>query len=575
MEWALDLFGNKQMVHASYSTVNRNHQYLCPNCHAPVQLRKGPRRQPYFAHVSGRADPSCELYMPMLGNGTISENSIRERPSRSLGLYLRLLDTRKIPYSWQLEIGIPEPDSENGKLKFPFAWGGERIIPVHSIGVGGKRIPIRPRTEVYYISCEGVSEGNWANRIQQPIPGINTIGITLFRYSPMGGRRLAEGQPLYWGRAYVMIWKERNEPNLLVHPDRLVVRPLHKWEQWSGAFIKLPVNYDREVESWVKHWMERAVEYPPAELALVSPMPLQRLVDGSLIVPLNTEVIISIVGEEGTQGWTEVLISAPNSEKIKRFKGGGAIPCIFSIGCLQPGRTDIWLNDNPEEGLQLIGVTDRKPSGMFRGITLHGKKVDDDKDIVTSFYSSEAKLLLQQVREKKVELNAIDIPNGAKLTIRWKLLGQGEWNEWTTDNGKLSKGDDLAGSIISRLLELLDQPQLSIEIDAGGFGKIELDSVYKEINGKVSMSRKWRERAKWLLSQSRMFCGGVVIHPEWKRKISIKDLEMETLHQEDQRLLKKLVSHCTWPQNLEPQVRAVLNEWYQIRKTQLSHLKGK
>lgn len=565
MYLALDRTRNIK-IHASDPTASRFDEYVCLICHSPVHLRKGRKRQPYFAHVSGRADPDCELYMSMIIDGSVLHQSLREHSYCSLELYVRIFEIGDTHNNWQLQMYIPEPDHSIGNLVFPFAYGGKLILPVNSIGRGGRKVSIRPRYEPYCIGTENLSEGNWTSKIKQPVSGLSAHGFSLFRYSPVAGRKLADDSTLYWGHTYVLVWNASNfEPPWWPHKGNLTIIALQNQDHWHGVTVKFPSEYDSQVEIWANTLLKHAVEFPPAQVSLVSPLLTGRLDDGSLVISPNTQVIIGVVGEMETRSWQEIKIAVSSRVQIMKYSHDGQSPFLLSLGLIKPGRIEIWLDDNSQDSLNLLCDTDFLPLPMFQGVLLRGEGIDDGQEVVETLCSSTAQWLLEQVHQKKVVLTGFEIPNGIPLTIRWNL-GESEWNEWITNKSELvtheRNVDDTAFSLLSKILY---QSRLILEINAGDFGKVKVQFDNITSNYQISMGRKWREKVKWLLSLSRMYHGNTLVYIE-KNSFHINTSIIKLFEEQDQLLLLNLLSYRTWPRSLETHLRAAINECYMVRK---------
>lgn len=140
LEWALDI--NKEHVHASSSDAIRGKIYVCPRCKKDTLLKKGTKRVPHFAHVSRQTNNNCELYIPpaIYSTKTEGKTAIDALNEYSLDIYLNIEKD-----NWSLEIKIFSAIGQyegNTFVKLPFAWEGERKIPLSSIRTNGKKFAL-------------------------------------------------------------------------------------------------------------------------------------------------------------------------------------------------------------------------------------------------------------------------------------------------------------------------------------------------------------------------------------------------------------------------------------------------
>lgn len=560
MEWAIDP-ATGQHVSASQKTALRFRMYECPRCGAQVRLRKGPRRVPHFAHVSGLANPDCEMYVPVFSSGIGLPSGSRGRSYRSLGLYLHVIEGSTRPFSWHLEIGIPEPDIELGSIRVQCAWDGMREFGVRSIGRGGRRVRVRPEAGAYMLMAEGVPESDWVRRVRQPIPGLSLREISIFRFAASGGRRIGEQQPLYWGRTYGLLWTPPMGPNWWPKAELMDVALLQRVDKWCGALIRFPDSHDRQVESWVDQCLGRRIERSLAELTLVSPLPLARLSDGTYVVRPDQEVIVGISGEPGAQGWSHIMLAHPNNDRLSRHKGHGTVPALFSLGSLDIGRTDLWLDGDEEGCLQLFAVSDFQPPLLNLGVELHVQQERGGHGSSIPLHAAGSSNVLRDVRSNQTRLVGIRLPERVLVILRWRQVAQkSDWQSWSPPTEHSYERNELEALTLSKLRELLLSPDLDIEIDAGEFGKARVNarSASDLRMGQRRMTNQWRGRVRWLMSMAHSAPQGGTRSRGLSQVIE-RGL-ITCLHPVDQMLVKQLIAYRTWPVDLVPHITAVISE---------------
>ncbi|MFB9275758.1 competence protein CoiA family protein [Cohnella cellulosilytica] len=551
MEWALD--ANKQHVHASSPNANKGKSYLCPRCKKDAFLRKGKKRIPHFAHVSGQTNINCELYIPpVIYASQVEGNKPEDIPIKKfLELYINVIEKR-----WTLDIKIPFTLGQNNgnvSLKIPFAWEGERTVPLNSIQTNGKRVRIRLQSHDYRILINGQIDAEWKRRLEQPVRGLDDIIPTIFHYSRLSGRRVTENQPLQWGMSYVLVWSNNTMRLLQNLPVNLAFSKLQDQGNWSGVLLKLPDFYDNYVEQWVEKYLSRSTVYSLPEIKLVTPIPERQNDQEANVISPTTDVVIAIVGQGGSKRWSEISIGSLEDKKRIRHLGNGENPILLSIGKLPLGKTDIWLDDDVDRALRLICIDSTKNIQKIKGVVFRGiNKVGCEESC--SLHSADAKKFFKKMQLNKLRLTDIDLPDGVDLKI--KVSGN-QSVEWIVKTDGVESFEKKA----SLLNELLRQDSQCVYIDAGGFGKLDISPIDLTDEKRLSMRPKWRKQMKWIISmlQSQNKHEEVMVQLEIDKKAY--EFKTHNLDYQDQALLQKLLRVHLIPISMLPYVRSSIHEY--------------
>ncbi|MCK1994910.1 hypothetical protein GW626_01500 [Peribacillus muralis] len=555
MHYAINLNNQKRVV-ATDSNISRYAKYICPVCHAPVHLRKGRYKVPYFAHNSGGAKPSCALYTATdYGDGLFSLTTLNEASYRTLGLYLRLIESGQQPFDWRIEMGIPESDTLQGLIRVPFAIDGVRVLPSASIRNGGQRIPIQPGIGPFHIQSENIPEGRWKARITQPVQGLDLNNLTIFRYSPFGGRRLRPEQALYWGRSYVVIFRFNAEPPFWPSENTIIKKELKGREGWKGFFIQLPNRSNKEVQNWVKQNTARLVMHPPAEIRLISPLPEKRLPDGSYVIQDGSNVAIGIAGESGAKKWKQICWKNSNDVLPFRLSGQGDIPSVIKL-CLKQGRNEIWLDEDVYESLQVFVEATVFTANEIPGIKLYGED-SKKQQLAINLHTKEAEDFL---RDRRANFTGIKIPSFINVDIKWQDSNLSDWKHHRIEGKEYHENDELE-SIVNLLNNITKQNNKYLTIDAGDWGKVSLDVGEKQVEIRIlDMGSKWRKRVQYLLN----------LLPSIKNNTAYISITMESdfsmMSEKDQIILRKIVSQKQWPKVLYPNLYVLLSEYRKALK---------
>lgn len=537
---------------ASDPAIARSPYYVCPICQAPVHLRRGGGKVAHFAHNSKQAKASCELY---------NENSDkhlkeREAPYRKLGLYLRLSDEHKPPINWSLEIGIPESDVDVGRIRIPFSWGGQRIIPVSAIKSGGHRVRITPGVGPFTILQDDIPEGRWKSRITQPILGLDIKKINAFPYSPFGGRRLNEGKPFYWGRAYVLLWVSNYSPKWWPFEEIIQPIPLRGYSAWSGVYVQFPAGYNRQVEEWAMEHTGRSILHPPAELELITPFPEYRLPDGSYVISNGNRVSLGIIGEPGVRKWREIFCHCLNTEVTQRISGRGIVPSVIQLP-LAAGRNNIWLDDDMESSLQIIVNSKIEFIQNIPGVKLFARDRESSKEHEVLLHNKEAEQLIRAAYEGNIMFTDVNIPSYVNIRLNWVNSNtKEEQSLYRTYKDEPKELQGFEEKVLELLNNLAVQTNSCISIDAGVFGSLKVgpSSILSSTSLlRFDMGDKWRERALYLLTLAKTITTGRFINIHRK-------LDISSYCDMDQKILARIASQRRWPVALAPYCWNLLNE---------------
>ncbi|PLR92035.1 competence protein CoiA family protein [Bacillus sp. T33-2] len=561
MEYAIHSV-NDIKVSASDPSITRGPYFICPICRAPVHLRRGRGKVPHFAHNYKQAKVDCELYFSIdAAEFYQKNNSEREAPYRSLGLYLRVLDENKPSMSWSLEISIPEPDVSIGTIRLPFALGGQRTIPISTIKSGGQRVRIPPGPGPFYLVCDNVPEGRWKNRINLPIPGLSTKDLNVFRYSPFSGRRLNDNSPFYWGRSYVLLWTISSKPKSIPSQEIIQNVPLRGYTSWDGIFIQLPIIHNKQVEKWLTGITGRSILHPPAELELITPMAENRLSDGSYVIQDGGEVNIGIIGEPGARKWNKISCYNSNTGVTKTSQREGSVPALIQLQ-LNPGRNDIWLDNDIEGNKSIIVDPNVSYTTNIPGISLFAMDNKTLQEFEVLLTNEEAAKLIKKAYEGTVTFTKVNIPSYLNIKIKWKDSKNEEQELNRLAQDEHNSAFEFEEKMLNVLNSLDKQKQSYFSIDAGVFGNLKFEpelnlNMYKRPDKGLNLGQKWRDRANHILNLSRALKNEeyTFIH---------KKVELSLFCERDQKLLTKIISQGTWPLILAPHCWTLLKEAEQI-----------
>lgn len=543
MEWALN--SSLQHVHAFSSDAIRGLSYTCPRCRKETFLRKGKKRIAHFAHVSGQTIKDCELYVPPTIYDSKVENKIIDNLyEKSLDLYVEIEKE-----NWSLHIKIPSAVGQYiGKafLKIPFAWDGERTIPLSSVRSNGKKVRVRLQTQNYNVITNGDMKDDWKTKVTHFVKGLDEDMITIFYFSKLGGRRLLPNTPLQWGETYVLICDHQNIKNFLNLPHLIAHRKLKKVNSWSAMIIKLPTSLDSFIEQWIGNYLNKNVVAPVPQLRLVSPVSSALDDQEAIVVSPFDNVIIAVTGELGAKAWSTIYIHKIDEMQLIRYLGNGEMPILLSIGNLPVGRTEIWLDDDRQSALRLVCQNTIQAVPKISGVLFKGVYSSSGTEETYSLHSKDATNFFEMIQEYKFTLTDVNLPSHVALILKTQI-------------GETVFKEESPSEIALFINQVLHQGN-DVYLDAGGYGSSAIKPLKERENSLISMSTSWREHVKWILLSLRTTRRTVgMIRNDSFKGIDIKELRY--LNRSDKELLLKVSKIEFIPVSMVPQIKECITEF--------------
>lgn len=552
---------NGRLIDASNAVPGR--RYWCPNCGAPCHLRSGDRRVPYFAHNSGQAAEDCDLYHPggyWLGEMPPNSSDYRSL-YRSPSLYVLCSDIWPREREWRLFLLIPDVEAGTGSVKVPTGYRGSVTLPLSSLMRGGKRVQVRPQYTSYQINVQGQVDHVYVARVERSIAGLNRYGCSVFRYSPAGGRRLQDGQSLYWGREYVLVWPADYEPEWW--PHLLGRRPMRPDGIWHCCIIRLPDERDQQTKAWVSQFLRREVKEPPVIMTLTSPVPASWLDDEALVVPAGSEVVVGLFGEPGANIPSVLEIAYPGQEAGQRVDLPRRLPVLVSLGRLMPGRTEVWLPEYPDVGLSLVAVPPGTASVELPSVILRFDNPSTGDFLEGPVFSSQVSDWLNEAANGHLRFNGVSLPERTAAFLRYRTHGDMVWKEVILSRS--TEGEDEAFGephdqfkqrVSDAIRALLSRTGCVLQIDFGNFGSVTLDLMPKQKRtvAATSLRPELRDQIHWLLSLPHN--GGPSASGDGVRLLR-RRLEqiLARFDAPDRDMLLTLVRRPVWPAAAEPHLR--------------------
>lgn len=488
MRQAIDL-DTGRLVDADEVSEWRMGAFKCPCCFDSVQLIAPEERATYFRHLHKSYRTDCENYQVGEGGGYSGTGT---GEGRWLALFV-VTSIKPRTSSWHLELFIPDPGPALKVAHYRDAQG-ERP-PLSNLGSarGGRRINVLPQEADYEVVFG--PKGSGSARILE-IPGLHRRFSNVFRYSESAGRRLGSDEPLVAGESYVVV--SHSSSRL---PDWELVEPLQigRAGDWFGSILTLPPDNSDDLRKWCGRHLNRRVESPRPKLTLLYPPSAIMLDDGAWAIPSDRgDIFVACDGPPGTQppsqvGWKYRYADRPRWSFLR-----GSLPTFLSETAQQRAWYEVLLRDSPRAGLELlIGEQPKLARPAVARVTTRSEPNAAPRS--APLFSQGAEERLQAVREGREELVSIKLPAGLPLEVsvkaptarRWEALGD-----------ETSDPDVSTMDFVDRLRDALSRRELTIRIDAGNFGLVELvgASPPEEMARQIDIPGRLRARIVWLLA---------------------------------------------------------------------------
>ncbi|WP_338555572.1 hypothetical protein [Paenibacillus sp. KS-LC4] len=486
MEWALN--SNLQHVHAFSSDAIKGLSYTCPKCRKETILRKGKKRIAHFAHISGQTIQDCELYVPpTIYASKVEDRIIDNLYEKTLDLYVEIEKE-----NWSVHIKIPSAVGQyTGKafLKIPFAWDGERTIPLSSVRSYGKKVRVKLQSHFHNVKVNGDIQADWKKKVTHYVKGLDEDTINFFYFSKLGGRRLLQDAPLQWGATYVLVFSNQNIRNYFDMPYHISCKKLKKVNNWLAMIIKLPTSSDGFVEQWIRNFFNKSVVAPVPQLRLISPVSSVVNDQEAIVISPSDNVIIAITGEYGAKAWSTIHVQNIEAMQLIRHLGNGEMPTLLKIGSIPVGRTEIWLDDERQSSLKLVCQSTIQTFPKISGVVFKGVYSSSGIEETYSLHSEEATSFFEMIQEYKFTLTDVNLPSHVALLLNTQM------NETVLKNESPTE--------IALVLNQVLRQGNYVSLDAGGFGCSIIKPLKERENSSISMSTSWREQVKWILLSSR------------------------------------------------------------------------
>lgn len=508
MQDALERISRK-LVNAE--NASRIHDFVCPECGAPVILRAGYERTAYFAHASGLSDEDCARYAAGFGNTAAQELAgVPHDYIEALQLQLRI-KRNGAEYGWALEIAVPTYRVNYGSIVIDV---GGRTSEVNLEGNTSLYRPISavPQESPYRV-VEVKPSYSRLSSLDKTCAALDSKFATVFgpidRPDATGIRRSVTFQP---ERTYAFIWAETCSPTF---PEELTVEALTPREKWFGALVAIPHQISSDCFTWLEQFTQLTFVKAAPAIVPVWP-PLIRSVSALQVETLPNHIFNFFVEHPAGTLPPPVFARSAQSERVAKADLHNAP--LYELSPEGAKSVQLVCSKGPRLDVDFqLDVTRLK---SIRPEVVKLAAVDrDGKAVESVLHSSESSGWFSQIRSGELIFKAMTLPAGAKGQVKvrrnaeWiselELVGDGVFR--ISPDSVTNASADLANQLIRIIL---DQTR-SVMVDFSALGRaLILGSVTSAIGEEVEVSSFVLKRIRQYFLQ---FPEVLPIGSRWKR----------------------------------------------------------
>jgi len=276
MLYARDRHGNR--VRADEVSRSRSYGLRCLECSAPVILRKGKVFRAHFAHKAKEAQENCQYYHKGYDHYGFDIHPPDTHRAKDRYISSNLYCRGGFDSDFELSLLLPKGSGFpiwSGRIVISGKWGNnERSwTQLHR----STYIPIRLRPSLHpLIQFVGDVNESYKN-ILLSVGGLEEP-VNCFNFSDNYGRRLGQGEELYWGDKYWVI--TRHSYAKPPYPITIIKEDSEKDYniEWSIYLVELPsaeIALGTQSETRIGDWIKHAVKTPESDITILSPLPIR------------------------------------------------------------------------------------------------------------------------------------------------------------------------------------------------------------------------------------------------------------------------------------------------------------
>ncbi|MCP1839123.1 hypothetical protein ACVIHI_007963 [Bradyrhizobium sp. USDA 4524] len=482
--------------------------YFCPTCKAGVFLRSGKQRDKHFAHMPRQGKPECEDFHPSNDLARSWQNNIVATPEPSvdpLKLGIELEPDRvagRGPRNWRLCLTVPKSHDVHGKISIDLGGGDVRPLTLAKLSLGAQTYVVdltAPEFGAKWVSPE--VHAKYKSAVEERVAGLDNSAINAFSSTRQKTKPLTDA--FCWGESYYFVWRSDAS---FTFPPGLISHSLAENCGWCCALGALPHAPEEELADWLTTNCNLPIIRAKRDWAIVYPPPFGFDDNGSLEIPVTTEVVLALksIGSEqpGDLSCTvgSASVSLALAEAVQHFaelsdpKSAANKP----VHLAWDGTHLITLvaKPHPDSPIEPSVVLEFEQGGTRESISLHHAR---------------ARHLLSDTREAKVRLTAIHVHSALHGELRQRKSGTLNWASEPLIAAPVVSARvrraPISPELIERINEILHDTSLDIALDFGPFGSFFARGADKAEIPAVAfrVQRQLRARIEWLCKASGAF----------------------------------------------------------------------
>jgi hypothetical protein len=267
-----------------------------------VFLRAGGYRAAHFAHHSGSADETCNLYHPYYGTTPTStqvfpaaeesSSRIELAPTHGLELFLDVAPDMGASLMLRIPAARPEP-MWSGYVRCGTPQGEARFQQGHL--TSDQYIEVRPQLEMYRLQIVGAVDGHYGQMVSDGTRGLSTER-SLFRVGDGFGKRMGWSEDLFWGESVLIVFGSStaySEFTKFAGTTSLSFEILALPNSFGCVEVCLPAESSiaESIKSEISNYLEHDIKPARSRLLVLDPSPHHFSTDGEWVVASGADRI--------------------------------------------------------------------------------------------------------------------------------------------------------------------------------------------------------------------------------------------------------------------------------------------
>lgn len=447
--------------------------FVCPECRAPVSLRAGGSKRPYFAHMPGRSGRDCDLYVEGVAYGAgVTAVDFRDgNRVWEISLCLRLADTRA-SQGWGLELMVPTAGLPGLEIGVDVG-GRTELVRCISDSEFFKSVIAEPQSKSYEIVSVSSNHTTIATHLRRTCLGLAADRATVFGEVNRPGSQLAvRTNELRIGRTYAFVWPSTITPTF---PEELERVPLRSRSGWDATLVTLSHPLQSEVQAWIQRFTGLTLSVSLPEIVPVWP-PLLRKVTGNFLEATQNSAISFFVGRllpSGTMGAGALFARSSKAEDV----GAGAVNIsepFFRLSSSGDPFVELTCQ-NPERAQLVVDFTLRSEYSVAAAVEIVGTDAHGAVKVI-GLHNQIATDWIRDIRQGDAELSYLSLPPHVSGVL---YTGQdGLWEEQLKlrGTGPTAPHDNRARLLDTgsseKLRKIISNKHIGVLLDFGAFGRV-------------------------------------------------------------------------------------------------------